>query len=64
MLLSLYFRLGEDEGSMLVSWPTLNPMKLVKAMTAFAEFWDFKSFEENMKRVSALSGKNIVLYQN
>ena len=44
-------RLGEDEGSMLLSWTTLNPMKLVRAMNAFSYF-DFKSFEEYMRRVS------------
>ena len=36
---------------MLLSWTTLNPMKLVRAMNAFSYF-DFKSFEEYMRRVS------------
>ena len=46
------FRLGEDEGSMPVSWTTLNPMKLVRAMTAIFSYYDFQSFEEYMRRVS------------
>lgn len=50
--LSLFSRLGEDEGSMLLSWTTLNPMQLVRAMNAFSPYFDFKSFEEYMRRVS------------
>ena len=48
----MFFRLGDDEGSMLLSWTTLNPMQLVKAMNAFSQYFDFRSFEEYMKRVS------------
>ena len=47
-----FSRLGEDEGSMLLSWTTLNPMQLVRAMSAFSKYFDFKSFEEYMRRVS------------
>ena len=47
----MFSRLGEDEGSMLLSWTTLNPMKLVRAMNAFSPYFDFKSFEEYMRRV-------------
>ena len=35
-----------------VSWTTLNPMKLVRAMTAIFSYYDFQSFEEYMRRVS------------
>ena len=49
---TLFSRLGEDEGSMLLSWTTLNPMQLVRAMNAFSPYFDFKSFEEYMRRVS------------
>ena len=48
----MFSRLGEDEGSMLLSWTTLNPMKLVRAMGAFSPYFDFRSFEEYMRRVS------------
>ena len=37
---------------MLLSWTTLNPMKLVRAMGAFSPYFDFRSFEEYMRRVS------------
>ena len=37
---------------MLVSWTTLNPMKLVRAMGAIFSYYDFQSFEEYMRRVS------------
>ncbi len=47
------FRLGGDEGSMLLSWETLNPMSLVRQMGAFAKSFDLNAFEEYMKRVRA-----------
>ena len=37
---------------MLVSWTTINPMKLVRAMGAIFSYYDFQSFEEYMRRVS------------
>ena len=48
------FRLGADDGSMLVSWTSLNPMDLVQRMNSFGKDWDFNfnSFEDFMKRVS------------
>ena len=50
--ISFSSRLGDDEGSMLLSWTTLNPMQLVKAMNAFSKYFDFQSFEQYMKEVS------------
>ena len=48
------FRLGGDEGSMLLSWSTLNPNQLLKHFRKFENYFNFKSFEEFMKRVSLL----------
>ena len=50
----MFFRLGGDDGSMLVSWTSLNPMDLVQKMNSFGKDWDFNfnSFEDFMKRVS------------
>ena len=50
----LSFRLGGDEGSMLISWKTLNPVTLIRQMGAFAKYFDLNAFEEYMKRVSEL----------
>ena len=52
------FRLGSDEGSMLLSWSTLNPNKLIRRFRKFKDHFNFKSFEEFMKRVSAWWWKN------
>ena len=56
ILLFFVFRLGGDDGTMLVSWTSLNPMDLVQGMNSFGKDWDFNfnSFEEFMKRVSQL----------
>ena len=48
-------RLGSDEGSVLLSWSTLNPNKLVRQFRKFKDHFNFKSFEEFMKRVSRTS---------
>lgn len=38
---------------MLLSWTSLNPADLVARMTStFSKFYDFKTFEDFMKRVS------------
>ncbi len=37
---------------MLLSWTSLNPLKLLRQMAAFSKFFNVKSFEEYMKRVS------------
>ena len=46
----LFFSLGDGEGSMPLSWTTLNPMTLVQQMKSFN--FEFDSFEEFMKMVS------------
>ena len=49
-LIFLFFSLGDGEGSMPLSWTTLNPMTLVQQMKSFN--FEFDSFEEFMKMVS------------
>jgi patched 1 protein len=45
----VHIPLGSDEGSMLLSWTTLNPLNLVQQMKSFN--FNFDSFEDFMKRV-------------
>ncbi|XP_059087594.1 protein patched homolog 1-like isoform X1 [Tigriopus californicus] len=48
-----------NEGSMPLSWKTLNPTNLLQDMKRFSNVFDFKSFEEYMKRAGITTG-----YQN
>eukprot|EP00095_Tigriopus_kingsejongensis_P000792 maker-scaffold67_size430214-snap-gene-3.36 protein:Tk00792 transcript:maker-scaffold67_size430214-snap-gene-3.36-mRNA-1 annotation:"patched 1 " len=48
-----------NEGSMPLSWRTLNPADLLEQMKRFSKVFDFKSFEEYMKRAGITTG-----YQN
>ena len=48
----VYFRLGGDEGSMMLSWTSLNPGTLVQQMSSFDKYFNFKTFEKFMKQVS------------
>merc|ERR1719391_275299 len=52
----VYVPLGSDEGSVLLSWSTLNPNKLVRQFRKFKDHFNFKSFEEFMKRAGIDSG--------
>ena len=54
-----FFRLGDGEGNMPVTWKTLNPLHLVQQMKSFN--FNFDSFEEFMKMVRVdLGGPNAV----
>jgi len=56
MFFFLIFRLGGDEGSMMLSWTSLNPSILVQQMNSFDKYFNFKSFEKFMKQVSVEYG--------
>jgi len=54
--MKLNCRLGSDDGSMVVSWSTLNPASLVQSMTSsFKNYFNFKNFEKFMKQVIQLN---------
>merc|ERR1712130_895487 len=50
------FRLGGDEGSLEVSWPTLNPVKLFERMKDIYTSFPFEVFRDFMKRAGINSG--------
>ena len=51
-----HFRLGGDEGSLEVSWPTLNPTKLFERMRDIYTSFPFDVFRDFMKRAGINSG--------
>ena len=55
IIFSFFFRLGGDEGSMMLSWSSLNPSTLVQQMSSFDKYFNFKSFEKVMKQVSRIN---------
>ena len=65
-LLIFFFRLDSDmNGTMPISWSTLNPIKLVehfqKTMSAFNTNFEFDSFEKFMKTVRVFHMESHIL---
>jgi len=52
----VYIPLGGDEGSMSVSWPTLNPIQLFDKMKNIYQYFPFQTFRDFMKRAGINSG--------
>ena len=50
------FRLGGDEGSMSVSWPSLHPVHLFDQMKTIYKSFPFKTFRDFMKRAGINAG--------